>query len=407
MTSIVLIGTFDTKGIELDYLRRKIVDQGLQVCSIDVGVMGSPQTPVDVEARTVAAAAKARLEDLRTNSVRSAAIETMARGATEIISKRHRQTPVQAIIALGGSGGTTICSAAMRALPFGIPKLLISTVASGQVSGYVGTSDIMMYYSVADLAGLNHLTARVLENAAAAIVGMAKGAEYSARQRSSRPVIAVTMFGVTSSGAEVAREWLECHGYEVIVFHANGSGGRAMEQLVRERQIDGVLDFTTTELADEIVGGTLSAGPERLEIAGALGVPQVVSLGAMDVVNFGARGTVPDKFGNELFVEHNANVTLMRTPRRFSGLIGETLANKLNKSRGPTAVFVPGAGFSALSANGEPFADPDSDAALVKALADALAPSIAVVRSPANINDPELARSMANTLDQFMKERGT
>ena len=306
-------------------------------------------------------------------------------------------------MALGGSGGSTVATAAMRALPVGVPKLMVSTVAAGDVGPYVGTADIMMLYPVVDIAGLNVVSERILSNAAVAVAAMAEAAARAGPVRATRPVVAITMFGVTTPGVTEARTWLEAAGYEVLVFHANGAGGRAMETLMRDGIIGGVLDLTTTELADELVGGVLTAGPNRLEIAGALGLPQVVSLGALDMVNFGPMETVPEKFRDRQFYRHNQNVTLMRTSVSESAGLGATIARKLNGATGPVTVFIPSGGFSSISSEGGAFHDAAADEALIAALKRNLDPAITCVISEAAINDREFATAMARQLDAHMK----
>ena len=308
---------------------------------------------------------------------------------------------VDGILALGGSAGTTIGTSAMRALPFGVPKVMISTLASGQTRPFVGGSDLVLFPSVADVAGLNRLTRTVLRNAAWAMVGMVRGrAEPQSIAQSDRPVITATMFGVTTPCVSHARMELESWGYEVLVFHATGVGGQAMEGLVRDGMVSGILDLTTTEIADEVVGGVLSAGPDRLRAGARSGLPQVISVGALDMVNFGPMETVPEQFRGRLFHVHNANVTLMRTTPEENTAIGQFLARALVESVGPTAVLIPRGGISALDAPGAPFYHPEANTALFDAIRQGLSsrPDIALIERIEHINDPAFASAAAATL---------
>jgi uncharacterized protein (UPF0261 family) len=302
---------------------------------------------------------------------------------------------VEGLLAIGGSAGTTIGTTAMRAAPFGLPKIMVSTLASGETRPYVGGSDLMMLPSIADLAGLNRITRRVLTNAADAMIGMVRGQSTPDPEASASdgPLITATMFGVTTPCVDRARTRLEAQGAEVIVFHATGVGGQAMERLIRDGHVDGVLDLTTTELADELVGGVLSAGPDRLTAAVDAGVPQVVSVGALDMVNFGPLETVPDRFRSRTFHVHNPTVTLMRTQSTECKAIGEQIAQVLWNARVETIVLIPERGVSALDAPGQPFYDPEADSALFSAIRDGLrgATHTRVVSLPMHLNDPAFA----------------
>lgn len=417
MTTVVILGTLDTKGVEIAFLRDRVLATGVQVVVVDAGVMGQSNWPVDVNADAVAAAGGGNRGALAAAGDRSAAMAVMRAGAVRIVGDLHRDGRLDAVVAIGGSGGASLAAGAMQALPIGIPKLIVSTMASGDTRPYVGESDIAMLYPVVDIAGLNRLSRKVLTNAAAAVAGMARSAAAeaasveaeSARPEpgvgdgNERPLIGATMFGVTTPCVTTARETLEALGHEVLVFHATGTGGRALEGLVRSGYLGGVLDVTTTELADELVGGVLSAGPDRLTAAGQLGLPQVVSLGALDMVNFGPRESVPAAFRNRTLYEHNAAVTLMRTSVEESRELGRILATKLNMASGPTAVFVPRGGFSMIDAPGGPFHDPAADAALIDALLTDLDQSVEVVDRADNINDPLFGSAMARRLDEMVR----
>jgi uncharacterized protein (UPF0261 family) len=404
VTVVALVGTLDTKGAEYQWVADRLREHGVDVVVVDTGVGagGSFTGPVTVSASDVAEAAGGSLAALRAGNDRGAAVTAMGEGAAVVLSR----LAVDGVLALGGSGGSSIAARAVRDLPVGLPKLLVSTMAAGDVSPYVGASDVTMMYSVVDIAGINQVSRAVLGNAAAAIAAMAQA--YAARRasgfsRAERPLIAASMFGVTTPAVDAARARLDELGYEVLVFHATGAGGRALEALARSGLLAGVLDLTTTELADDLVGGVLTAGPDRLTAAGAAGIPQVVSLGALDMVNFGPRETVPDRFADRTFFIHNPTVTLMRTTQEENAELGRRLGAKLAAASGPTALVVPRDGVSALDADGQPFRDPSADAALFAAALDAVAGSaVAVVDVDAHINDPSLAVRAANLLHQLI-----
>jgi uncharacterized protein (UPF0261 family) len=327
----------------------------------------------------------------------------MAVGAAVVLRNLHDQGKIQGLISLGGSAGTNIGTAAMRALPVGFPKLMVSTLASGDTRPYVGTKDVAMLYSVVDIAGLNFLSRRILGNAAAAIAGMVKQAEI--KEEAGKPLIAATMFGVTTPCVTRARRILEERGYEVLVFHATGMGGKAMEDLITDGFIAGVLDVTTTELADELVGGVQSAGPHRLEAAGERGIPQVVCPGAVDMVNFGPLETVPEKFKGRRLYAHNPTVTLMRTTTEECAQLGRITAEKLNRARGPVVFVMPLQGVSAIDVAGGPFHSPAADAAYLAALKGSLDPKVRLIEVDAPINDERFAWAVAEALLQMLEVR--
>jgi uncharacterized protein (UPF0261 family) len=371
------------------------------VLLVDTGVLGVPLAEPDISREEVAEAAGDNAQELAESGDRGAAVEAMARGAAEIVKELHAQGRLDAVLGLGGSGGTAIATHAMRELPVGVPKLMVSTMASGDTRPYVGAVDVTLMYSVVDIAGLNPISERILGNAAAAAAGMAKsnGPESEAE----KPLVGATMFGVTTPCVTEARKRLEELGYEVVVFHATGTGGQSMEALMRSGFITASLDITTTELADELVGGVLSAGPDRLEAASELGIPQVVSLGALDMVNFGPFETVPAEFRDRLLYKHNPTVTLMRTtPEECAGL-GRVIAEKLNRARGPLSVFVPLKGVSLIATEGQVFHDPAADEALFGALREHLDPGVDLRELDLDINDPEFAQAMAERLDALYK----
>jgi uncharacterized protein (UPF0261 family) len=404
VAKVVLLGTLDTKGKEYDYLRARLLEQGVDVLLVDAGVF-EPQIDADVPREEVAAAAGADVTALASGGDRGAAVDAMGRGAAEVIRRLHEEGRLDGILSVGGSGNSSIAAQAMRALPVGVPKLLVSTLASGDTRPYVGANDVSMTYSVVDISGLNRISERILANAAGAIAGMAKVSddeESSGRPLSSTPLIGATMFGVTTPAVTRARERLEELGYEVLVFHATGTGGQSMEALARGGYLAGVLDLTTTELADDLVGGVLSAGPDRLEAAGELGLPQVVSLGALDMVNFGPRETVPPQFEDRNLYAHNPTVTLMRTTPEECAELGRRIARKLSAATGPTALFVPLNGVSMIATKGGPFHDPEADAALFSALRENLPARVELHELDLDVNDPAFAEAMANRLHEMV-----
>jgi uncharacterized protein (UPF0261 family) len=402
--AVVIVGTLDTKGAEIGFARDVIEAQGVETHLVDVGVLDDPSVTPETPASEVASAGGTTLDELRESRDRGAAMEAMGEGARAVAERLHEEGELDGILGLGGSGNTSIATTAMRALPVGVPKLMVSTMASGDTEPYVGSRDIAMLYSVADIEGLNQLSRIVIANAALAMVGMVSndpGVEVD-----DRPTVGITMFGVTTPCVKTARAYLEDRGYETIVFHATGTGGRAMEQLIREGIIDGVLDVTTTEWADELVGGVLNAGPERLDAAGERGIPQVVSTGALDMVNFGPRDSVPEEFEGRQFHVHNPQVTLMRTTPAENAELGRILAEKLNAATGPTTLALPLGGVSMLDVEGEDFHDPEADAALFDALREHLDDHVELLEFDHAINDEEFATAIAERLDETMRAAG-
>jgi uncharacterized protein (UPF0261 family) len=388
--TVVLLGTLDTKGAEYAFLRERLLEHGVDVLLVDAGV-DEPSIEPDIPRTELASGVE--------YGDRGTAVTAMAEGAERVVAQLHADGRLDGILALGGSGGSSIATRAMRALPVGVPKLMVSTVASGDTRPYVGAVDVTMMYSVVDIAGVNRVSARIMANAAGAIAGMV-GAGVP--QLADKPLVGASMFGVTTPCVTRARERLEELGYEVLVFHATGAGGQSLEALVHGGFLAGVLDTTTTELADELVGGVLSAGPDRLEAAGAAGVPQVVSLGALDMVNFGPRETVPPQFeGRNLYV-HNPTVTLMRTTPDECAELGRIIGRKLSAATGPTVLYVPLQGVSMIDVDGQPFRDVDADAALFGGLHETLADSVEVHELDTDINDPAFAVAMADRLHELI-----
>jgi uncharacterized protein (UPF0261 family) len=392
MPGVLLIGTLDTKGQEYAYVRDQIRAAGHDTLVMDLGILGEPVFAPDIPAAEVARAGGGDLGTLRERGDRGAAIEVMQRGACALVQTLFADGRFDGVAGLGGGGGTAMIAAAMRTLPVGVPKLIVSTMASGNTAPYVGVKDLTLMSSVVDIAGLNPLSRRILANAAAAVSGMvAAGRQEPVEQAHERPLLAATMFGVTTPAVTAIRERLERAGFDVIVFHATGTGGRAMEGLVDDGFFAGVADVTTTEWCDEVVGGVLSAGPDRLGAAVRAGIPQVVSVGALDMVNFGPIETVPERFRERTLYRHNDAVTLMRTTSEECAEIARRIAAQLNRATGPVVVVLPRRGVSAIDAEGKPFHDPDADRVLFDTLRAHLAPAIRVVEVDAHINDPAFA----------------
>ncbi len=404
MTSVVLVGTLDTKGAEYQWVADRLREHGVDVLVVDAGVGtgGAFTSPIAVTAFDVASAAGTSLERLRVANDRGAAVTAMGDGAAVVLGRLLAEGRLDGVLALGGSGGSSIAARAVRDLPVGLPKLLVSTMAAGDVAPYVGASDVTMMYSVVDIAGINQVSRAVLGNAAAAVAAMARAYASRSSSEGERPLVAASMFGVTTPAVDAARARLDELGYEVLVFHATGAGGKALEALARSGLLAGVLDLTTTELADDLVGGVLTAGPDRLTAAGAAGVPQVVSFGALDMVNFGPRETVPERFADRTFFVHNPTVTLMRTTEAENAELGRRLGAKLAAATGPTALVVPRLGVSALDADGMPFRDEAADALLFEAALAAIGSAVTVVDVNAHINDQAVAVRAADLLHELI-----
>jgi uncharacterized protein (UPF0261 family) len=389
MATIAVLGTFDTKGEEHGYVAALIRQRGHQPFLIDVGTLEAPKLQPDVARTEIAAAAQADLAAVVARRDRGEAVAVMTKGAPIVLARLQREGRIDGVISLGGGGGTAICSAAMRVLPVGFPKLMVSTLASGNTAPYVGVKDIVMMPSVVDVAGLNRLSRKLLAQAAGAICGMVEARVPA--DVADKPVIVASQFGNTTPCVTHARTLLETAGYEVMVFAATGNGGRTMESLIESGVAAGVLDITTTEWADELVGGVLNAGPTRCEAAARGGVPAIVTPGCLDMVNFGERASVAEKFNDRRFYQHNAQVTLMRTNPEECAELGRILAAKCNLSTGPVSVLLPLRGISVISAPGQPFHWPEADAALFGEWKRHLRADIPVLEYNGNINDPAFA----------------
>ena len=400
--SVYLLATLDTKGPDAAFVREQLRKSGVEVTLVDTGCLGSPAVAADISREQLFAAAGTTVDELRAKNDRGTAVSTALHGAVALVTQAYQNGELEGVISIGGSAGTTIGTAAMRALPIGVPKVMVSTLASGQVRQYVGDKDILMLNSIVDIAGINRISRLILANAAAAMAGMVAHPPETARE--DRPLIAATMFGVTTPCVQRAREILEQAGYEVLVFHATGNGGQAMESLIQDGLIAGVLDITTTELADELVGGVLSAGPDRLNAAARCGTPQVVSVGALDMVNFAAPDTVPEKFRSRKFYQHNPTITLMRTTVDENAKLGAEISAKVSKAQGPAAIMLPLRGVSAIDASGKPFDDPQARKALFEAIRKNRG-SIDVVELDCHINDAAFAETAAQTLMQLIQQK--
>jgi uncharacterized protein (UPF0261 family) len=387
---IALIGTLDTKGGEVRFLKERLESLGLKALVIDVGIAGMPLFEPDVRREEIALRGGTSIEALLAGKDRGSAVVAMQSGLSNWMRESFAPLHISGVLGIGGSAGTSIVATAMRQLPLGIPKLIVSTSASGDTRPHVGTSDIIMIPSVADLAGLNRITRTILANAVNAIAGMCC-LPPAPEVEGERPCLGATMFGVTTLCVTRVRELVEEAGFTLLVFSANGVGGRVMEQLVRDHMIEGVIDITTTELADELGGGILSAGPDRLEQAGRSGIPQVISVGALDMVNFGPMETVPEKFKNRKLYRHNSAVTLMRTTSEQNSILGRQIAEKANMSTGAVTIVLPLKGVSAIDCPGQPFHDPDADHALFESIRTNLDTKVKLVEVDAHINDPVFA----------------
>jgi uncharacterized protein (UPF0261 family) len=393
--TVGIIAALDTKGEEARLIRDFVVGQGLNALVVDVGVLGEPAVPANISRAEVAAAAGESLGELIQSQDKARAMRAMTAGAAVIAAGLYAEGRIDGLIGLGGSAGTGIATSAMRALPVGVPKLVVSTVAAGDTRPYVGTKDVTLMYSVVDVAGINRISGRILTNAAGAICGMVQAEPPKLTER---PLIAASMFGNTTACVDRARRAFEAAGYEVLVFHATGTGGQTMEGLIGDGYFAGVFDVTTTEWADELCGGVFSAGPTRLDAAAKAGVPQVIAPGCLDMVNFGGPETVPDAYRDRLLYNWNPNVTLLRTTPEESAELGRIVAHKLNQATGPVTVLLPLGGVSQLDRPGQPFWWPVADQALFQAIKANLRSDIPVIEIEHNINDPEFADEAAGVL---------
>ena len=396
MKTVAVLGTFDTKGTELKFIKECIEEHGLKTLCINTGVF-EPVVEPDISSAEVAAAVGADINAIVEKRDRATATEVLAKGTEKLIPQLYAEGKFDGIISIGGSGGTSLATPAMRQLPLGVPKVMVSTMASGDVSPYVGTSDIVMIPSVVDAEGLNDISKVIFSNAANAVVGMVQNRKEI--ESDGKPLLAATMFGVTTPCVKAAEDYLHEQGYDVLVFHATGTGGKCMEALINQGFIKGVLDLTTTEWCDEVVGGVLNAGPDRLTAAGKNGIPQVVSVGALDMVNFGPMDTVPAQFKDRNLYKHNPTVTLMRTTADELKSIGHEIATRLADATGKTTLMLPLKGVSMIDVEGQPFYDAEADKVLFDTLRTELADSnVEIVELDTDINDKEFAVAAAKKL---------
>ena len=396
MSRVYAVATMDTKGLEITFVAEQLRAAGVECVLVDVGTKDLPTVAPDVSRETVAASLGGEIVLGLTD--RGAAVTAMSAALVEFLVAEHAEGRLAGVIGIGGGGGTALITPAMRALPVGVPKVMVSTMASGNVGPYVDCSDLTMMYSVVDVAGINSVSRRVLANAAHAIAGMV---QHSLPSIAEKPTVGMTMFGVTTPCVDAVRASLEARGYDCLVFHATGSGDRAMENLVRSGLIQGVIDVTTTAVADEVVGGVLACGPHRFDAILEARIPYVLSVGALDMVNFGAKETVPPKFAERKLHVHNAQVTLMRTNPDENRQFAQWIANKLNRSTAPLTLLIPELGVSTIDAVGQPFHDPAADAALFDELTRTIQQTEQrqIKRLPLHINDPKFAAAL---VDEFL-----
>ena len=394
--TVVLVGSLDTKGEEFAFVKDLIEKQGLKALVVDFGVLGEPVFEPDIGRDEVAKAGGGDIAFLRTGEHKDEAMKTMAAGMAVIVRKLYDEGKLDGILGMGGSGGTSIATAGMRVLPVGVPKVMVSTLGGGDVSAYTGTKDITFIPSIVDVAGINRISRTIYANAAGAIAGMVKTEAPATGEE--KPLITASMFGNTTECVDRARAMLEDKGYEVLVFHATGTGGRTMESLITDGYIVGSLDITTTELADEVCGGVLSAGPERCLAASRAGIPAVIAPGCVDMANFWGIDTVPEKYKGRKLYQWNPQVTLLRTNVEENARIGEMIAAAANAATAPVAIVLPLKGVSMLDSEGGDFWDPEADQACYDAIKKNVRPGIPVIEMDNNINDPEFADKCAMLL---------
>jgi uncharacterized protein (UPF0261 family) len=401
--TVVIVGSLDTKGSEFGFVKDLVEKEGLQTLVVDFGVLGEPMLEPDIGREEVAKAGGADLAHLRSGEHKDEAMQAMAAGVAVIVRRLHEEGRLDGIIGMGGSGGTSIATAGMRVLPVGVPKVMVSTVGGGDVSAYTGTKDITFMPSVVDVAGINSISRTIYANAAGAISGMVQVEAPTTGEE--KPLITASMFGNTTPCVDRARGILEDNGYEVLVFHATGTGGRTMESLIADGYIVGSLDITTTELADEVCSGVFSAGPERCMAASRVGIPAVIVPGCVDMANFWGIDTVPDRYKGRNLYQWNPNVTLLRTNVEENIRIGEMIAAAANASTAPVAIVLPLRGVSMLDSSGGDFWDPEADQACYDAIKDNLKPGVPVIKMDNNVNDPEFAEKVAETLLDMLGQK--
>lgn len=399
--NIIVLGCFDTKGEDFEYLYSNLKEKGVEIITLNTGVFESrTKFKIDYDSEYVAAAGGSDISELRTTN-RGKALEVMGNGAAKIVADLYSQNKVHGIIGMGGGGGTYMAITAMQTVPFGIPKLCLSTLATKDLSEAIGGKDIVLIPSVVDVNGLNSISRILIRQAAGAIFGM-MGATPS-EQNENSGTIAISVFGNTTLCVDRCAELLKAKNYDVLSFHAVGTGGKTMESLILDEYFDAVLDITTTELADDLCGGICSAGPNRLEAAAKMGIPQVVVPGCLDMVNFGALDTVPIKYGGRHLFSWAPDVTLMRTNAAENEILGKAIAEKVNRSTGPVTVLLPLGGISKISAKGGEFHEPEIDDFLFKTIKENLKDSIQVKEVQANINTVDFAEQAVKSLLELLE----
>jgi uncharacterized protein (UPF0261 family) len=401
--TVVLAGAFDTKGADYAYVQSLLHAAGLQTLTVDFGVMGTPAFNPDVDRQRVAAEGGGDLHYLAAGDRKDEAMQVMARGLAAVVRRLYDEGQLDGILAMGGSGGTSLATTAMRALPVGLPKVMVSTMGGGDVTAYSGAKDIVFIPSIVDVAGLNRISRTIYANAAGAIAGMVQMQQPAVQNE--RPLVTASMFGNSTTCVEAARAIVEEEGYEVLIFHATGAGGRTMEGLIADGYVTASMDITTTELADTVCGGIFSAGPERCLAASRAGIPAVLVPGCIDMANFGHIETVPERYRGRNLYQWNPNVTLLRTNAEENRQIGEMLAAAANAATAPVAILLPLRGVSMLDSPGGRFWDPDADQACYQAIKRTLRPNIPLYELDHNINDPEFSAAVAHTFLALLDEQ--
>jgi uncharacterized protein (UPF0261 family) len=400
--TVVIVGAFDTKGEEFALVKELIEKQNVETLTVDFGVLGSPFFQPDINRSEVAQAGGGSLTEFASGEHKDKAMQVMSAGLAVIVRRLYDEGKLHGMIGMGGTGGTSIATNAMRTLPVGVPKLMVSTVGGGDVSAFTGTKDITFMPSIVDVAGFNNISRTIYANAAGAIAGMVKVDTPPAGEE--KPLIAASMFGNTTKSVDRARKLIEEKGYEVLVFHSTGTGGRTMESLIADGYIAGSLDITTTELADEVCGGVFSAGPERGMAAAQAGIPAVIVPGCVDMANFGGIQTVPEQYRSRNLYQWNPNVTLLRTNAEENRIIGKMIARAANEAKGPAAILLPMKGVSMLDSPGGEFWDPEADQACYDAIKQNVRADVPVIELDYNINDPEFSDAVANKLLEMLEQ---
>jgi uncharacterized protein (UPF0261 family) len=401
--TIVVLATLDTKGREAQYLREQIEKYSDKALVVDTGVTGTPGANPDVTREEVAEAGGMPLARILEQPSRDVAAPVMAEGATKIITRLAEEGKIHGVVAMGGTQGTTLSTRVMRALPYGFPKVMVSTMASGNVAPWVDIRDITMMFSVTDIMGLNPVMRKILANAAGAVCGMA-GVEVKL-ERSEKPLVAITTVGITTLGAMKAAEVMEAAGFETIIFHAIGPGGRAMEQMMKEGLIGAVLDYSTIEVSNEMFHALLAGGPDRLTTAGKLGLPQVLCPGAIEVLVYNEPETVPPPFNTRTLIRHSPQITDVRLNKEEMAKVGKEVARRLQYTQGDAVFLIPTAGYDSYAVKGMGFYDPQADAAFVEALKKDLPKTIRIVERDTYIEDPKFAVEAAQMLIELIRSK--